>query len=67
MFKTCLQPVKINVQPDYGSDCAKRYKCRKGIACLFNRYLLEKCAEPAIAGKQKNCDACRYCDSIENA
>jgi hypothetical protein len=67
MFKTCLQSVKINVPPDYGSDSTNRYECRKGISCLFYRYLLEKCAEPGIAGKQKDCDACRYCDSIENA
>lgn len=67
MFKTCLQPVKINVHPDYGSDCTNRYECRKGIACLFNNYLLEKCAEPGIAGKQKDCDASWYYDPIENA
>lgn len=67
MFKTCLQPVKINVQPVYGSDSATGYGYRKEISCLSDRYSPEKCAEPGIAGKQKDCDACRYCDPIENA
>lgn len=67
MFKTCLQSVKINVQSVYGSDSATGYGSLKEIACLFNRYSPEKCAETGISGKQKDYNACRYYDPIENA
>jgi len=67
MFKTCIQPVKINVQPAYGNDNTRGYECRKGISCLTGDYLPKEYPRTGITGKQRDCDACRYCDPIENA